>query len=82
MTVAGVAGLFAGRLDLSVGQSQLPLEELLDVAPVLGRRAGAGRRAGRKVMAVLQTGEGADGVGLGRGLGGLAVARDLSGACC
>ena len=75
MTVAGVTGLEARRLALSRGRA----EELLAVPPVLRRRTGTGRLAG-EVPAVLQTGEGADRVGVGRALRRLAVAGDLPGA--
>ena len=63
VAVAGVAGLEAGRLALGRGRA----ERLLAVAPVLRRRsAGAGEPG---TVAVLQSGERADGVGVGRTLG-------------
>ena len=78
MTVAGVTRLHARRLEVGRGGTRSPLG-LLDVAPVLGRSTGTGRLAG-EVPAVLQAGEDAEGVGVGRTRGGLAVAGDLSGA--
>ena len=60
VAVAGVAGLEAGRLALSRGRA----ERLLAVAPVLRRRAAGTGEAG--TVAVLQPGERADGVGVGR----------------
>jgi hypothetical protein len=75
VTVAGVAGLEAGRLEILRGGPRVPLG-LLDVAPVLRRCAGTGRCA---LFAVLQAGEDADGVGVGRTLGVPAIAGVLSG---
>ena len=59
MAVAGVAGLEAGRFALSRGRA----ERLLAVAPVLRRRAARPGEPG--AVAVLQTGEGANRVGVG-----------------
>ena len=62
VAVAGVTGLEAGRLEVSGGGTCGPLC-LLDVAPVLRRRsAGAGESG---TVAVLQTGERTDAVGVG-----------------
>src|SRR5262249_10672501 len=70
--VARVAGLEAGRLALRRGRA----EEGLAVPPVLRRRSpGAGES---QTVAVLQAGEREDAVGVGRTLGGLAVAGDLA----
>jgi len=61
VAVAGVAWLGAGRLEVGWGGTRGTLR-LLDVSPVLGRRsAGAGEPG---TVAVLQTGEGADRVGV------------------
>jgi hypothetical protein len=77
VTVAGVARLRPRRLEILHGGPRVPLG-LLDVAPVLRRRAGTGR-CGRVLFAVLQAGEDADGVGVGRTLGVPASAGLLSG---
>ena len=67
MAVAGVAGVLSLR-----GDNVTDL--FWDLAPGLGRITGTGRLA---FPAVRQPGEGADRVGVGRTLGGLAVAGDL-----
>ena len=69
VAVAGVAGLEAGRFALSRGRA----ERLLAVAPVLRRRAARTGEPG--AVAVLQTGEGANRVGVGRTLRRLAICR-------
>ena len=78
VAVVGVAGLEARRLTLSRGRAELPLA----VAPVLRRRTARAREA--STVAVLQTGEGANRIGVGGtqalAPGGLAVAVDLPGA--
>ena len=74
--VAGVAGLEPGRLEVGGGGTCRPLGPL-DVAPVLWRRsAGTGEPC---TVAILQAGEDADGVRVGRPLGWLAAAGDLTG---
>src|SRR5512133_170363 len=78
VAVAGVAGLEAGRFALSRSRT----ERLLAVAPVLRRRAA--RTGERAAVAVLQTGEGTNRVGVGGTQAltpdGLAFAVDLPGA--
>src|SRR5215218_5946267 len=70
VSVAGVAGV------LTLGGDDVP-DRLGDLPPVLGD-AWAG---GSTLRAVLQAGEGADGVGVGRGLGGFPIAGDLARVC-
>jgi hypothetical protein len=77
VTVAGVAGLEAGRLEILHGGPRVPLG-LLDVAPVLRRNTRTGRLVG-ELAAILQAGEDTDGIGVGRTLGVPALAGDLSG---
>ena len=67
--VAGVAGVLSLR-----GDNVTDL--FWDLAPGLGRITGTGRLA---FPAVRQAGEDADGIGVGRTLGGIALAVDLSG---
>jgi len=66
VAVAAVTGLLAGRLDLRWGEgaARIARQELADVAPVL--RRGATRTGEAGTVAVLEPGEGADGVGVKR----------------
>ena len=79
MAVAGVAGLEAGRLEVGRRGPGGPLG-LLDVTPVLRRGTTGTGEAG--TVAVLEPGEGADGVGVGGTQAltarGLAVTVDLA----